>query len=541
MEISDSESRKDRSHDASPQPKDKAVDDRDSRSSESDKSGANEALEGAEHLGSPAESAAQVDANEEQPTGTIQFVEGEDDEELLAEEQPKFSTTKEEPASEYPAEAMAQSIHDAARKAAALADSDELKKLDRGAPDKAIQAAASVLQGLDAADNRDFDDWLDELDSKLAAASALLDRAAEEKEAMHKVEAEIAAAQKVAAERVERERKESTKKEIKERRRAPREPLGEKTGQDNTPNVVANQSVEASQIESTLKNSPHQAGTAADTGGKTTSTSSTSSSTPTRPPAQGSASTPANVKANLPVRVVPQGSDAQKAQSSANLAGSPATAADSATASTRGGTAAPLAAPETRLTAVPQSSTGAPMYDPELADECVKFKRLAFDDRFWRMSKLIMDYAKETAKNKWLPDRKIPEAARKRDLAVRFREALVELGPTFIKLGQFLSVRRDLLDPEMADELATLQDNVPPFPAELAIKTISAELGKEPEKLFLEFDNKPLASASIGQVHRARLHDGREVVVKVQRPDLAAKFYQDLGYMRSPHSLGQTN
>ena len=189
--------------------------------------------------------------------------------------------------------------------------------------------------------------------------------------------------------------------------------------------------------------------------------------------------------------------------------------------------------PQPVATAVPQSSTGAPTYDAALADEYVKLRRLAFDDRFWRMSKLIVSYAKETAKNKWLPDRKIPETERKRELAIRFRVALVELGPTFIKLGQFLSVRRDLLPPEMADELATLQDNVPPFPADLAIKTIAAELGQEPEKLFLEFDNIPMASASIGQVHRARLHDGREVVVKVQRPDLAAKFYQDLGYTRS--------
>ncbi|MFX5477035.1 AarF/UbiB family protein, partial [Acinetobacter baumannii] len=76
-------------------------------------------------------------------------------------------------------------------------------------------------------------------------------------------------------------------------------------------------------------------------------------------------------------------------------------------------------------------------------------------------------------------------------------EALVELGPTFIKLGQFLSVRRDLLTPEMADELGTLQDKVPPFELTMAMNTIATELGQSPDKLFLEFEEEPIASASI--------------------------------------------
>jgi predicted unusual protein kinase regulating ubiquinone biosynthesis (AarF/ABC1/UbiB family) len=185
------------------------------------------------------------------------------------------------------------------------------------------------------------------------------------------------------------------------------------------------------------------------------------------------------------------------------------------------------------------SATGAPLYDSKLADLAVMPSRIVNDKRFWRMAKTVINLSKVGAGNKWFPNREISEVERKKLFAISFRETLVEFGPTFIKLGQFLSVRRDLLTPEMADELASLQDKVPPFDRELVHKTILNELGREPEKIFAEFNYEPMGSASIGQVHKAKLQDGRDVVVKVQRPDLAQRFYQDLGYMRTFISWGR--
>ena len=100
----------------------------------------------------------------------------------------------------------------------------------------------------------------------------------------------------------------------------------------------------------------------------------------------------------------------------------------------------------------------------------------------------------------------------------RLREALESLGPIFVKFGQVLSTRRDLMPPDIADELARLQDRVPPFPGEQAIAEIERGLGKPLAQVYAEFDATPVASASIAQVHFARLHDGRPVAVKVLRP-----------------------
>jgi len=107
-------------------------------------------------------------------------------------------------------------------------------------------------------------------------------------------------------------------------------------------------------------------------------------------------------------------------------------------------------------------------------------------------------------------------------------EDLKEMGPTYIKLGQLLSTRPDLLPDEYLNALANLQDNVSPVPYEEVKKIIEEELGTKVSKAFKTFDEKPLASASIGQVHRAELHSGRSVAVKVQRPGIAQKFIDDL-------------
>ncbi|HFD15685.1 MAG TPA: ubiquinone biosynthesis regulatory protein kinase UbiB, partial [Rhodospirillales bacterium] len=111
----------------------------------------------------------------------------------------------------------------------------------------------------------------------------------------------------------------------------------------------------------------------------------------------------------------------------------------------------------------------------------------------------------------WLPRDRAPRG-------VRIRNALEELGPIFVKFGQILSTRRDLLPDDIADELALLQDRVPPFPGAEARAIIERELGRPVAELFAEFDETPLASASIAQVHTATLHGGDRVVVKVLRP-----------------------
>jgi ubiquinone biosynthesis protein len=112
--------------------------------------------------------------------------------------------------------------------------------------------------------------------------------------------------------------------------------------------------------------------------------------------------------------------------------------------------------------------------------------------------------------------------------AERLRLALEELGPIFIKFGQALSTRRDLLPSDIADELAKLQDRVPPFPGEQARAAIEASFGKPLSELFSEFELEPLAAASIAQVHVARLANGREVIVKVLRPGMQEVIGRDL-------------
>ena len=115
----------------------------------------------------------------------------------------------------------------------------------------------------------------------------------------------------------------------------------------------------------------------------------------------------------------------------------------------------------------------------------------------------------------------------------RLRMGLEKLGPIFVKFGQVLSTRRDLLPPDLADELAKLQDRVPPFPAAEARTLVEKAFGKPIDAVFARFDAEPVASASIAQVHFAELKDGREVAVKVLRPGMLAVIYDDLALLRT--------
>jgi ubiquinone biosynthesis protein len=112
--------------------------------------------------------------------------------------------------------------------------------------------------------------------------------------------------------------------------------------------------------------------------------------------------------------------------------------------------------------------------------------------------------------------------------AVRIRRALEDLGPIYVKFGQILSTRRDLLPDDIAIELTKLQDQVPPFPSERAKQIVETALGEPLTTTFADFDLQPLASASIAQVHAATLHDGRKVVVKVVRPNIEHTIQRDI-------------
>ena len=121
--------------------------------------------------------------------------------------------------------------------------------------------------------------------------------------------------------------------------------------------------------------------------------------------------------------------------------------------------------------------------------------------------------------------------------AVRLREALEALGPIFVKFGQVLSTRRDLLPLDIADELAKLQDQVPPFPAAEAAAEIEKGIGRKIEDVFAEFSAEPVASASVAQVHLARLKDGREVAVKVLRPGVERAIANDVALLETAAAL----
>ena len=161
--------------------------------------------------------------------------------------------------------------------------------------------------------------------------------------------------------------------------------------------------------------------------------------------------------------------------------------------------------------------------------------------RVWRIGRVLLRYRLDalldgTPAERWLTLMRplVPRASREvasLSRGARLRLALQELGPIFVKFGQILSTRRDLVPPDIADELALLQDRVAPFPGEQARALVEQALGRAIEAAYASFDTVPLASASIAQVHAATLHDGREVVVKVLRPGIAALIASDIALL----------
>src|SRR3954463_1526036 len=114
-----------------------------------------------------------------------------------------------------------------------------------------------------------------------------------------------------------------------------------------------------------------------------------------------------------------------------------------------------------------------------------------------------------------------------------FRELLERLGPTFVKVGQFLALRPDLVPQEYCDELMHLLDALPPFDWSEAESAIAADLGADPERLFAHVETTPIAAGSLAQTHRAVTLDGREVAVKVQRPGVKKRVARDLRRVRT--------
>jgi ubiquinone biosynthesis protein len=121
--------------------------------------------------------------------------------------------------------------------------------------------------------------------------------------------------------------------------------------------------------------------------------------------------------------------------------------------------------------------------------------------------------------------------------ARRIRLTLEELGPTFIKFGQVMSTRPDLIPRDVIEELAHLQEQVPPFPSEQAARAVEEELHRPVDELFAEFDRQPLAAGSLGQVHRARHHDGTPLAVKIRRPNVSREVERDLSLMQDLAAL----
>ncbi len=181
------------------------------------------------------------------------------------------------------------------------------------------------------------------------------------------------------------------------------------------------------------------------------------------------------------------------------------------------------------LTEALTDKDGIPLrYDPEAIAEYYSTRPLQV---FWRAVSVFVPMFWYFF-GIWRDGRQGKKVAEQRDRAVQLRELLTQLGPAFIKIGQAMSTRPDLVPPVFLEELSKLQDQIPAFPNEIAFQFIREELGKDPSEVYAEISDKPIAAASLGQVYRAKLHTGETVAVKVQRPGLAQSIGMDLYVLR---------
>ncbi|HSN76344.1 MAG TPA: AarF/UbiB family protein [Anaerolineae bacterium] len=156
------------------------------------------------------------------------------------------------------------------------------------------------------------------------------------------------------------------------------------------------------------------------------------------------------------------------------------------------------------------------------------FLRYGLDIAFERVPTVA---ALRTSMQRWVWN--LPEELESPELPVKVRLMIEELGPTYVKVGQIVSSQASVIPAEWEAQLAQLQSNVPPFPSDQVREIIIDELGAPPEELYATFDTTAFAAASTAQVHRATLHDGTEVVVKVQRPNIRNQMKADVGIMRN--------
>ncbi len=175
------------------------------------------------------------------------------------------------------------------------------------------------------------------------------------------------------------------------------------------------------------------------------------------------------------------------------------------------------------------ATTSAPLrYNPARLKEYYRRRPLQVVSRWWKILWPVVVFVT----SRWW-DRKTGQVDRKqRQRAVQLREILTRLGPAYIKIGQALSSRPDLLPASYLDELAKLQDQLPPFDNELAYQFIEEELGRPPHQIYAELTPAPIAAASLGQVYKGKLPSGEAVAVKVQRPGLADSIGLDIYILR---------
>ena len=167
-------------------------------------------------------------------------------------------------------------------------------------------------------------------------------------------------------------------------------------------------------------------------------------------------------------------------------------------------------------------------YNPEAIAQYYRYRPWL---AFWRAFKILWFFAGFILAIKW-DDWQNSVEQNKLKRAAQLRVILTRLGPTFIKVGQALSTRPDLIRKDFLDELIKLQDQLPPFEQKIAYQIIETDLGRSIEEIYQEISPQPVAAASLGQVYRGRLYSGEEVAIKVQRPNLRPTLTLDLYLMR---------